>query len=80
MENIYYNTFTARTEYAERLQNHGRDYITLGRIRPFASIVNWASQANATVSRFVGNVQVELQNWLDSQRACQSGTPILADC
>lgn len=80
METVYYNTFVARTEIAERLQNYRRERMTLDRIRPFASIVNWATQTYAAVTQFVENARVELQNWSDSQRACLPDSPVLADC
>ena len=80
MDSVYYNTFTARTEVAERLQNFRRERITLDRIQPFVSVVNLATQAYAMVSQFTRNVVVELQKVLDSQRACQPGGLTMAEC
>ena len=80
MEPVYYNTFVARTEVAERLQNYRRERVALDRIQPFAGFANWVVKAYATAVQFIENERIEFQNWLDAQRACQSNTPFLAEC
>ena len=80
MDSVYYNTFTARTEIAERLQNFRRERVTLDRIQPFAGFVKRVGKAYATIAQFIENERVEFQNWLDAQRACQPSTPFMAEC
>ena len=80
MEPVYYNTFVARTEVAERLQNYRRERVGLDRIRPFVSAVNLGGQLYAMVAQFMKSVVFELQKILDSQHACQPGGLVLSEC
>ena len=80
MEPVYYNTFVARTEVAERLQNYRRERVVLDRIRAFAGVVNLGTHVYAMVAQFMKSVVFELQKILDSQHACQPGGLVLSEC
>ena len=77
---IYYIAFVAQTEVAAQLESSGRDTVSVNRFQPFASIVNWATQAYATVVQSIENARIEFQNWSDSQHACAPARAMLADC
>ena len=80
MEPVYYATFAARASEAGKREYSGQERIVLDRIQPFAGIKKLVSKGYAIPVQFVEKARVVAKIWLDSQRACEPGTPYMVSC